>query len=121
MGQRSGRPRQHHGRPRPTRRPDLELEPNDTRGDASPVANFTIQVFQNEYLPAQATDVHAVASVTCSDAGAAGQTGAGAAAEVIIIDTSGSMDLPPTKISAARRAAKVALDEIVDGTSFAVI
>ena len=85
------------------------------------MANFTIQVFQNEYLSAQATDVHAVASVTCSDAGAAGQTGAGAAAEVIIIDTSGSMDLPPTKISAARRAAKVALDEIVDGTSFAVI
>ena len=85
------------------------------------MANFTIQVYQNEFLSDQATDVHAVASVVCSGAGAAGQTGAGSAAEVIIIDTSGSMDLPPTKITAARRAAKVALEEIVDGTSFAVI
>lgn len=85
------------------------------------MADFTIQIYQNEFLSDRATDVHAVASVACKGAGTAGQAGAGAAAEVIIIDTSGSMDLPPTKITAARRAAKVALDEIVDGTSFAVV
>jgi len=85
------------------------------------VANFSVQIYQNEFLSDNAADVHAVASVACTGAGTAGQMGAGTAAEIIIIDTSGSMDLPPTKITAARRAAKVALDEIVDGTQFAVV
>src|SRR4051812_3632351 len=51
----------------------------------------------------------------------AGQSGLGDAAEVLIIDTSGSMDMPPTKIAAARRAARVVVEEIVDGTWFAVV
>jgi hypothetical protein len=85
------------------------------------VAEFTAEVFQNEYLADRATDVHSVVSVTCSRAGTAGQSGHGDAAEIIIVDTSGSMDMPASKIVAARRAAKVALDEIVDGTWFAVI
>lgn len=85
------------------------------------MADFAVQIYQNEFLTDSASDVHAVASVSCAGAGTAGQAGAGAAAELIIIDTSGSMDLPPTKITAARRAAKVALEEIVDGTSFAVV
>jgi hypothetical protein len=59
--------------------------------------------------------------VTCSGAGSAGQAGSGPAAEVIIIDASGSMERPPTKITAARRAAQVALEEVVDGAAFAVI
>ncbi|MCU1501779.1 MAG: hypothetical protein JWM12_1133, partial [Ilumatobacteraceae bacterium] len=33
----------------------------------------------------------------------------------------GSMDIPPTKIAAARRAARVSVDEIVDGTRFSVV
>ncbi|MEO5899018.1 MAG: VWA domain-containing protein [Ilumatobacteraceae bacterium] len=82
---------------------------------------FKADVFQNEYLADGATDAHAVVSVTCSGAGMAGQTGQGDAAEVIIVDTSGSMDMPPTKIAAARRAANVAVEEIVDGTWFAVV
>ena len=53
-----------------------------------PVAEFTAEVFQNEYLADGATDVHAVVSVTCSDAGTAGQTGLGEAAEILIVDTS---------------------------------
>jgi hypothetical protein len=85
------------------------------------VPEFKADVFQNEYLADGATDAHAVVSVTCSGAGTAGQTGQGDAAEVIIVDTSGSMDMPPTKIAAARRAAGVAVDEIVDGTWFAVV
>jgi hypothetical protein len=85
------------------------------------VPEFKADVFQNEYLAEGATVAHAVVSVTCTDAGTAGQTGLGEAAEVIIVDTSGSMDMPPTKIAAARRAAKVAIDEIVDGTWFAVV
>jgi len=85
------------------------------------VADFKAEVFQNEYLSDGATDVHGVVSVTCSGAGVAGQTAGTEAAEIIIVDTSGSMDMPPAKIAAARRAAKVAIEEIVDGTWFAVL
>jgi hypothetical protein len=65
--------------------------------------------------------VHAIVSVTCRDAGVAGQTGAGDAAEIVIVDTSASMGNPSDKIRAVRAAAQVALDEIVDGTYFAVL
>lgn len=82
---------------------------------------FTADVFQNSYLGEGATDVHAVVSVACVGAGMAGQSGTGEAAEIIIVDTSGSMDMPPAKIAAARRAAKVAVEEIVDDTWFAVM
>ncbi len=83
------------------------------------MAEWKTEVFENEYLAADATDVHAIVSITCSGAGTAGQSGA--AAEVIIVDTSGSMSSPRTKIIAAREAAAAAIDEIVDGTWFAVI
>jgi len=84
------------------------------------VAQFTAEVFQNEYLSEGATDVHAVVSVECAGAGTVSSS-AGEAAEVLIIDTSGSMDMPPSKIAAARRAGSAALGEIVDGTWFAVV
>ena len=85
------------------------------------MAEFKAEVFQNEYLSEGATDVHGVVSVSCTGAGVAGRATGTEAAEVIIVDTSGSMDMPPNKIAAARRAAKVALDEIVNGTWFAVV
>lgn len=83
------------------------------------MAEWKTEVFENEYLAADASDVHAIVSITCSGAGTAGQSGA--AAEVIIVDTSGSMSSPRTKIKSAREAAAAAIDEIVDGTWFAVI
>ncbi|MDQ3312234.1 MAG: VWA domain-containing protein [Actinomycetota bacterium] len=83
--------------------------------------DFTASVYQNEYLAEGGTDVHAVVSVACSGAGSAGQTEGVEAAEIIIVDTSGSMDMPPAKIAAARRAAKVAVGEILDSTWFAVV
>lgn len=83
------------------------------------MADWTTEVFENEYLPAGATDVHAIVTVTGQGAGAAGQSGA--AAEMIIVDTSGSMSMPHDKIVAARQAAAAAIDELVDGTWFAVI
>src|SRR3954464_13574422 len=91
------------------------------KGRAHQVGEFTAEVFQNEFLAEGATDVHAVVSVACTGAGTAGQSGHGEAAEIIIVDTSGSMDMPTSKIVSARRAAKVAIGEIVDGTWFAVI
>ena len=83
------------------------------------MAEWKTEVFENEYLPADATDVHAVVTVTCQGAGIAGQSGA--AAEIIIVDTSGSMSSPRTKIVSARAAAAAAIDELVDGIWFAVI
>ncbi len=83
------------------------------------MAEFTAEVFQNEFLPDGGTDVHAVVTVTCSGAGEAGRSGDGAAGEIVIVDTSGSMQ--GDKIVAAQTAAAAAIDQILDGTWFAVI
>jgi len=80
---------------------------------------FSAEVFQNEFISEGATDVHAIVSVTCVGAGEAGKGTGGDAAEIIIVDTSGSM--LDAKIAAARQAAAVAIDQITDGTWFAVI
>src|SRR6476660_3926647 len=89
------------------------------RTEERPMADFTATVYQNEFLPDGGTDVHAIVTVECTGAGTAGQSGAGAAGEIIIIDTSGSMG--QSAMAAAKQAALAALGEIVDGTYFAVI
>ncbi|GLY13096.1 VWA domain-containing protein [Kineosporia rhizophila] len=81
--------------------------------------SFSAEVFQNEFISEGSTDVHAIVSVTCSGAGEAGRGEGGDAAEIIIVDTSGSM--LDAKIVAARQAAAVAVDQILDGTWFAII
>jgi hypothetical protein len=83
------------------------------------MAEFHAEVFQNEFLPDGGTDVHAIVSVSCTGAGEAGRSGAGDAAEIIIVDCSTSM--ARAKIAAARHAAGVAVDQILDGTWFAVV
>ncbi len=83
------------------------------------MAEWTAEVYENEYLEPSATDVHAIVTVTCKGAGVAGESGA--AAEMIIVDVSGSMSQPYSKIDSARRAAAEAVDEIVEGTWFAVL
>jgi len=83
------------------------------------MAQFTSTVYQNEFLPDGGTDVNAIVTIDCVGAGAAGQTGSGAAGEVIIVDTSGSMG--ETNMRAAKQAAMVAVDAILDGTFFAII
>jgi hypothetical protein len=83
------------------------------------MAEFTAQVFQNEFLPEGGTDVHAVVTLTCSGAGAAGRSSEGDAGEIIVIDTSGSMQ--GDRMAAAIQAAGAAVDEIIDGTWFAVV
>lgn len=83
------------------------------------MAEFHCEVFQNEFLPEGGTDVHAVVAVTCLGAGAAGQAPGTDAAEIIIVDTSGSMQ--GDRIAAAKAGAAAAIDQILDGTWFAVI
>jgi hypothetical protein len=80
---------------------------------------FTVSTYQNEYVPAGASEVHAVVTVT---AGAKPTMAATTdKAVVLIVDTSGSMSSPGSKIRAARRATATAVDLIPDGTWFAVI
>lgn len=83
------------------------------------MAEFTSAVYQNEYLPDGGTDVNAIVTISCTGAGEAGKTGSGDAGEIIIVDTSGSMG--HTNMNAAKQAAMVALDHILDGTYFAVV
>lgn len=83
------------------------------------MADFTAAVYQNEFLPDGGTDVNAIVTLSCAGAGTAGQTGAGAAGEIIIVDISGSMGT--ATMNAAKAAAQAALAEIVDGTWFAVV
>ncbi len=83
------------------------------------MAEFAAEVFQNEFLPDGGTDVHAVVTVTCAGAGEAGRGEDGEAGEIVIVDTSGSMQ--GDKIVAAQAAAAAAIEQILDGTWFAVI
>jgi hypothetical protein len=81
---------------------------------------FSTEVFQNEYLPAASTVVDAVVTVTASGEGAPSGA-APSIAQVIMIDCSGSMANPPTKLSEAKRATAAAIDALPDGVAFAVV
>ncbi len=83
------------------------------------MAEFTSAVFQNEFLPDGGTDVNAIVTIRCTGAGEAGRTGRGDAGEIVVVDISGSMGV--TNMQAAKQAAMVALDNILDGTYFAVV
>ncbi|WP_261576188.1 VWA domain-containing protein [Frankia gtarii] len=92
---------------------------------------FTCAVSQNEFLAQGVGEVHAVITVSASSEGTAGDGerpaagtvpgAAPSAAEVIILDCSGSMDYPQSKIIEARRAARAAIDTLPDGVAFAVV
>jgi hypothetical protein len=85
---------------------------------------FTVEIDQNPYLPAGGRDVSAIVTVTADETGDSDTPVAapgGGNAEIIIIDCSGSMDYPPTKMTEARAATAAAIDVIHDGTSFAVV
>ncbi|MFC6091942.1 VWA domain-containing protein [Saccharothrix lopnurensis] len=81
--------------------------------------DFDLHVSQNQYLSPADREVHAALVVT-----ARGEASPGAepeVAQVILIDCSGSMSFPITKIGAARQATKVAVDALRDGALFAVV
>jgi Mg-chelatase subunit ChlD len=84
---------------------------------------FLVEVFQNQYLPMGAREVSAVVSVTATDIASMADANAGAAsaAEIIIVDCSGSMSAPIAKLYQARQATAAAIDVIRDGTAFAVV
>jgi uncharacterized protein YegL len=88
------------------------------------VADFQIECFQNQYLPEGATVMNAVISVTAQGAGAVTPDGSGDGgiqprAEVIIVDTSGSMS--GRKLREAKAATCAAIDCLPEGVRFAVV
>jgi hypothetical protein len=86
------------------------------------VTSFTATTYQNEYLAEGASEVNAIVTVkaTGGDGGAAPNAGVEAAA-VVLLDCSGSMAQPRTKIHAAREATAHAIDCLRDGVWFAVV
>lgn len=80
---------------------------------------FTVTIDQNKFLPEGGREVHAIVSVEATGGPVAPADTR--ASEVVIIDTSGSMSYPNTKLRAAVDAAKVAIDTLRDGVEFAVI
>ena len=85
------------------------------------MSDFTVDISQNEYLPDGGDDVNAIITVTSPDTGLAAPSANTRGAEIIIIDCSGSMRSPRTKIEQARAATAAAVDVIRDGVAFAVI
>ncbi|MEU8622983.1 VWA domain-containing protein [Streptomyces sp. NPDC048623] len=85
---------------------------------------FSVDVYQNEFLPEGGRDVNAIVTVTASGGGSAAgvrPAGGGSAAVVLMLDCSGSMDYPSTKMRGAREATAAAIDTLRDGTFFAVV
>ncbi|MEV0278368.1 VWA domain-containing protein [Streptomyces sp. NPDC050610] len=109
----------------------------------SNVPQFSVEVYQNEYLPEGGREVNAIVTVTATGGGTTGGmvpsprtgtasgtgsgTGDGAAdrspdaAVVIMVDCSGSMDYPPAKMRNARDATAAAVGTVRDGVAFAVV
>ncbi len=83
------------------------------------MTTFTADTYQNEYLAEGAAEVNAVVTVTAT--GSAEAPEESGAAEIIIIDISGSMNYPATKMRAAQQATAAAIDCIRDGVWFGVI
>ncbi|MFE2986870.1 VWA domain-containing protein [Streptomyces sp. NPDC059262] len=97
----------------------------------SSVPQFSVDVYQNEFLPEGGREVNAIVTVTSTGGGTVGgavaapqfyAAGRGAdAAVALMVDCSGSMDYPPTKMRNARDATAAAIDTLRDGVHFAVI
>ena len=83
------------------------------------MSRFVADTYQNEFLPLGATQVDAIVTVTALDGAPVGEPPQ--AAEILIIDTSGSMGWPSGKLKAAKRATAAAIDTIRDGTLFGVV
>ncbi|MER6032386.1 VWA domain-containing protein [Streptomyces sp. NPDC001835] len=95
------------------------------------VPQFSVDVYQNEYLPEGGREVNAIVTVTATGGGTVGgavtaphpyPAGQGPSAAVaVMVDCSGSMDYPPTKMRNARDATAAAIDTLRDGVRFAVV
>ena len=86
------------------------------------MAEFTLECYQNEFLPEGGTTMHAIVTVQAdATGGAAGgaEPTAGSRAEVIMVDTSGSM--AGGRLREAKNATAAAIDAMPDGVRFGII
>ncbi|HTN78961.1 MAG TPA: vWA domain-containing protein, partial [Acidimicrobiales bacterium] len=83
------------------------------------MTQFEAQAFQNEYLPAGGTEVHAIVTVRASGAGSS--PASGPPAVVVVVDVSGSMNNPRHKIREAKKATQEAIQCVRDGSLFAIV
>ncbi len=91
--------------------------------DAQGPSGITVDVDHNPYLAEGTGTVDAIVSIT-ADSGIANQVADQSVlerVEAIVIDCSTSMMAPSGKFDAAKRATAAAIDELVDGTYFAII
>ncbi|MFG3048820.1 VWA domain-containing protein [Streptomyces sp. NPDC048241] len=82
---------------------------------------FAVDVYQNEFLPEGGREVNAIVTVTATGGGTTTAAPAASAAVVLMVDCSGSMDYPPTKMRNARNATAAAVDTLRDGTHFGIV
>ncbi|WP_033338300.1 VWA domain-containing protein [Catenuloplanes japonicus] len=83
--------------------------------------SFEAEVDQNEYLPEGGRTVDAILTVTATGGPVGGALTGVKTAQIIIVDISGSMAAPATKMTEAKKATQTAIDALPDGTPFAVI
>ena len=102
-------------------RMDVPAERMDVPADRAP--SFEITTYYERYLPVDGTLVDVIATVraTRAEDPVAGAPAAGRLAEVIMLDCSGSMGAPASKLFQARRAAIAAIDALADGVLFAIV
>ena len=84
---------------------------------------FSAAAHQNVFLPRGSSAIDAILSVSAheGDGSALDAVAQGGSVEVIMVDCSGSMAFPSSKIEAARTATAKAVDRLRDGTWFAII
>ncbi|MDQ2728495.1 MAG: VWA domain-containing protein [Actinomycetota bacterium] len=83
------------------------------------MSTFSLECFQNEYLPEGGDQVNAIITVTGSGGGPSEPAAGGEVAELIILDVSASMT--GRKLRQAADAARAAIDAVRDGVRFAVV
>jgi hypothetical protein len=83
---------------------------------------FTLDIIQKDHWRPGAAEIQAMIRVSARPGAEPGPGLASAgAAEIIIVDCSGSMGNPPAKLRAAKRAVHAALEAMRDGTEFAIL
>jgi len=87
------------------------------------LTTFSAAAHQNVFLPRGSSEVDAILSVSAREGESSdwNTVALGGSVEVIMVDSSGSMTFPSSKIEAARTATGKAIDRLRDGTWFAVI
>jgi hypothetical protein len=86
------------------------------------MTTFDMETHYNQHLPAGADEVNAIVTVSASGTGAARADGtAPEAAEIVLLDVSGSMGGRTGKLREAKKATTAAIDTLRDGVQFAIV